>query len=306
MVDDKSSPIAKWLRATFPNHRGIQTRIRVEAGAAKLIPPSGAAFGTQGGAIDWWIRFLAAPNDPDLHLAIHGLPTLQGHPACNIAIELFQRLGVEFDKSQVIQRKQNWTFFDEFDDEAQARICYVLALLTEFFRAPIIRSKLLTLEATSTIADLLNLASKDEVRDLIAMRDAVQRKLASHWNTGTVICGPTFEGSRDLNADADLILGDLLLEIKATQGGKPRADGTRAIRVERTDIDQLLGYLLMDYSDSYTLRRVGFYAVRFDSLNIWTIDDFLNELAGRETDIAEARNGFKNVLQQELPRYLQR
>jgi hypothetical protein len=56
----------------------------------------------------------------------------------------------------------------------------------------------------------------------------------------------TFDGSADLHADADLIVGGMLVDFKANQGGKPRADGTRAASLARTDIDQLLGYTLMD------------------------------------------------------------
>jgi hypothetical protein len=45
---------------------------------------------------------------------------------------------------------------------------------------------------------------------------------------GPVATGPTFDGSRDLNADADLIAGGMLVDMKAGQGGSPRKDGTRS------------------------------------------------------------------------------
>lgn len=72
----------------------------------------------------------------------------------------------------------------------------------------------------------------------------------------------TFDGSHDLNADADLIAGGMLVDFKAGQGGKPRKDGTRAAALARTDLDQLLGYMLMDYSDRYRLHTVAVYAAR--------------------------------------------
>ncbi len=48
----------------------------------------------------------------------------------------------------------------------------------------------------------------------------------------------TFDGSHDLNA------AGMLVDFKANQGGKPRADGARAAALARSDLDQLLGYAL--------------------------------------------------------------
>ncbi|UDM05439.1 hypothetical protein [Streptomyces longhuiensis] len=53
------------------------------------------------------------------------------------------------------------------------------------------------------------------------------------------VCGPGFAGSGDI-ADADYILGGLLLDCKATKD--PR-------RLGREEIYQLAGYLLLDYDD---------------------------------------------------------
>ncbi len=56
----------------------------------------------------------------------------------------------------------------------------------------------------------------------------------------------TFDGSHDMSADADLIASGALVDFKASQGGNPRKDGTRAANLLRADLDQLLGYALMD------------------------------------------------------------
>ena len=83
----------------------------------------------------------------------------------------------------------------------------------------------------------------------------------------------TFDGSADLHADADLIVGGMLVDFKANQGSKPRADGTRAASLARTDIDQLLGYTLMDYFNAYGLHSIAIYAVRFGYLATWPYRD---------------------------------
>ena len=51
-------------------------------------------------------------------------------------------------------------------------------------------------------------------------------------------------------ADADLIVGDLLLDLKAT--------ATATKRRRREDFLQLIGYVLLDYDDRYGI-RVGIY-----------------------------------------------
>ncbi|GAA3783671.1 hypothetical protein GCM10022225_84790 [Plantactinospora mayteni] len=60
------------------------------------------------------------------------------------------------------------------------------------------------------------------------MRNLALGQLLPALPAGPVTTGVTFDGSADLNADADLIAGGLLVDFKAGQGGKPRADGTRA------------------------------------------------------------------------------
>ena len=56
-----------------------------------------------------------------------------------------------------------------------------------------------------------------------------------------ITCGPAFAGSTDIGgADADFIVGGLLLDCKAT---------TTPTRLGSTEIGQLAGYLLLDYDD---------------------------------------------------------
>ena len=63
----------------------------------------------------------------------------------------------------------------------------------------------------------------------------------------SVVLNPTFDGSRNVGgADADLIANGTLIELKTTRQDK----------FERIDhLCQLLGYALLDFSDTYASSR---------------------------------------------------
>ncbi|SDD87371.1 hypothetical protein [Glycomyces harbinensis] len=138
-------------------------------------------------------------------------------------------------------------------------------------------SRLLELTPGAGPQALLDLATEVEVADLIALRDSAVEVFVPHLPPGPVIAGPTFDGSRLLPADADLIAGDCLIECKATIGGPPRKDGTRAFKFDRNDLFQVLGYALMDFSDTYAIRPIGLYAPRFASFQTWPLAQILDE-----------------------------
>lgn len=180
---------------------------------------------------------------------------------------------------------------------------YALALMGELFRAPVENSRLMSLTAYSRAVDLLALANDAELTDLIAMRDLAQQRLLPNLPAGPVTSGMTFDGSKDLNADADLIAGGMLVDFKAGQGGKPRADGTRAAGLARSDLDQLLGYTLLDYSDKFALHTVAIYLVRFGYLGAWPISELCAQLAGGPIDLVQLRAEFAGVLRGPLRTY---
>jgi len=135
------------------------------------------------------------------------------------------------------------------------------------------------------------------------MRDLACEQLLPALPAGPVATGPVFDGSADLNGDADLIAGGMLVDIKASQGGKPRKDGTRAAALGRVELDQLIGYALMDYSDEFGLHTAAIYAARFGHLAAWPLTELLARLAGRPVELAALRKEFARVLQVELPPY---
>ncbi|GGJ90540.1 hypothetical protein GCM10010123_20480 [Pilimelia anulata] len=300
-VKDPRSPVAIWLRTTFPEHREIQSQFRAGAGPQQVLMPAGVAPGTQGAAIDFWLRMLVDPA-PSIALPLVGL--MSGRAPClRAGKDLLRELsagdaprrtadrGVELHAhpAKLADRGDHWW----------ARACYGLALLVELYRAAAVdQSRLMRLNQASSAADLLELATEAEVADLIAMRDLAADQLLPRLPEGPVATGMTFDGSRDLNADADLIAGGMLVDFKAGQGGKPRADGSRIASLARTDLDQLIGYALMDYSNRYALDTVAVYAVRFGYLAAWPIAELAEQMSGRQHDLARLRADFAHVLVQ--------
>ncbi|MGS2617523.1 hypothetical protein ACVCAH_23815 [Micromonospora sp. LZ34] len=300
-VKNPQSPVAKWLRSTFPHHQDVQADYREAAGIARVLPSPAVALGTQGAAIDWWLRFVVDPA-PSVGLAAAGLRARR-IPCRQAGLELLHDLGAIDDEGRVVEQIHPARFADR-SDEWWARLSYALALLVELYRSPRIDgSRLMRLGPESKAADLLALANADEVADLIAMRDLAVERLLPALPSGPVVTGTTFDGSADLNADADLIVGGVLADFKAGQGGRPRADGSRAAKLAREELDQLLGYVLLDYSDRFSLHAVGVYAVRFGHYMSWPLVELCTRLAGRPVDIAALRREFASVVRTELPAY---
>jgi hypothetical protein len=299
-IKDPRSPVSLWLRTTFPHHKEVQSAYRLAAGPARVVPGPGVALGTQGAAIDWWLRFLIDPA-PSLDLAAAGLMARRDLPCLPVGLHLLEDLGVLQDSTMV---PMDPTRFASRPDEWWASVSYALAMLVELFRAPSIDgSRLMRLGPRSSTADLMAMANDNEVADLIAMRDLAQDHLLTALPAGPVATGMTFEGSRDLNADADLIAGGTLVDFKASQGGAPRKDGTRAAKLGRDEIDQLLGYTLMDYLDEYHLDTVAIYATRYGYLARWPIADLGAQLAGHPIDLPALRQEFAQILRVDLPAY---
>ena len=289
-VQRADSPVGRWMRTTFPHLAPLQRAVRAAAGELVVAPSAAVALGTQGAAIDWWIRALVDPR-VSLELPIRGLWDRRA---------AFDGAGREL-LDLLCPRRPTILEADlhaDRPDEWWARACYALALLVERFRNPMATgSRLFTLPAGSTAADLLALANDDEVADLIALRDLARTRLLPLLEAGTVHSGPTFDGSHLLAADADLVVAGLLIDIKSGCGGPPRRDGTRSPALAGTDVYQLLGYALMDFSDRYALRGAGIYAARFGRLVQWPLTELIQQATGRsDLGLLTLRREFEDLL----------
>jgi len=96
-----------------------------------------------------------------------------------------------------------------------------------------------------------------------------------------------FEGSWAVGgADADLAVGDLLVEVKT------REQVTRPWL--REALLQLVGYVLLDLGDEHRIRRVGMLLPRQTHMQTWTVSDLLGDDA--DHSLPRLRPRFRSTL----------
>lgn len=291
----------RFLDNRFPNMRDLQERYRQQAGSL-VVAESSVNAGTLGGAFDWLIRFVLHPQ-PDLHLAYKGVRLMRSPAMLKAFEELADKLEAHhggFHGSAEPDVGFNGPRpASEVEPDLLARGCWALSLLTEVFRAGLRPgSPLLALDPHAVRAEqLLALAPCAAVNVLGQLRGAAEATLlpAMAERNGPWFLGPTFDGSRIMNADADLIAAGLLLEIKTSLGRK-RRDGSRQTTLDAQTIQQLVGYCLLDFSDRFELTEIGLYSARYAHLATWPLNQFLEELADRRVDIGAERAAFREVL----------
>jgi Fe-S-cluster formation regulator IscX/YfhJ len=123
------------------------------------------------------------------------------------------------------------------------------------------------------VLELVPAAAVDDVVGMLARAEAVGDWVLLRQRT-PVHPGPTFAGSRLVGgADADLIAGTLLVDVKATVD--PR-------RAKKSDLQQLIGYALLDFDDGYALDEVGFFYARHGVLVSWPLSDLLVLLGAKD------------------------
>lgn len=301
VLKNKQSPVRRFLDNRFPNMRDLQERYRQQAGSL-VVPDSSVNAGTLGGAFDWLIRFMLHPQ-PDLHLAFKGVRLMRSTEM----VQAFEDLADKLEAHQggfLASAEPNTGFkgpahASEVEPELLARGCWALALLTEVFRAGLRPgSPLPALDPHAVGAeDLLAIAPDAAVHVLGQLRGAAEATLlpALSERTGPWFLGPTFDGSRIMNADADVIAAGLLLEIKTSLGRK-RRDGSRQPTLDAQTVQQLVGYCLLDFSDRFELAEVGLYSARYAHMATWPLNQFLEELADRRIDLGAERAAFQEVL----------
>jgi hypothetical protein len=158
-------------------------------------------------------------------------------------------------------------------DRELARACWALALYETIFRAPTgIDSPLWTLTDKSKLSDLLDLANPAWIDDVQAMSRAAEVALVAAFpdvDEGARMFGPVFAGSRDVGgADADILLGTCLVEVKATT----------QTSLEKKWVYQLAAYALLDYDDKYQIDEVALYLARQALLIRWPLSDYLRRM----------------------------
>lgn len=313
-LESKDSPVRAFFEARLPNLAPLAAERRaLVANLATVKPPTPLDWGTIGTAIDYRVRYFFGRSSWDDLIAAVGASRLTGIRLAgdrNYGIPV--RL-VEFDPSVGFNEEQKrWGYpIDQFrealestlsavpplkaklgaDNEvALARFCYVLALFEQMYRiGPAPHSPLFGLPAEVELADLLKTCPDVAANDMRAIMDVFYRSPLAALDGGVVL-NPTFEGSHDINADADLIVGSQLIEIKTVTDA-------RQARNFKQWVYQLIGYVLLDYSDSYAIDTIGIYFARQGALLSWPLERVLDVLSGGSNgSLPRLRGEFRKAL----------
>ncbi len=313
---DSQSPVRGYFESHFGMAKAVHASWRSELGDVATVRPPGDAdrpypHATAGTAINWRLglglgamRFDIAEEGFGLWreyaFGIHPLQDLGGgeflDKRTGSIVESAQPGRDVFSKleAELLKFCADWSDtrhpLDSTKCEYLCRRCWALALLEQVFRAgPVaLQGPLSALTPSSSLGDLLALAPGNGVADCCQLADLAQRPLIEAFADvpqDRRHLDPVFSGSGDVGgADGDFILGDCLLDCKATINPLPSASALRPW------LWQLLGYVGLDYEDEYKLGRVGIYLARQGRCVIWDLPALLLELSeGRCNSVDQLR-----------------
>ncbi len=237
-----------------------------------------------GVAFDYRVRFFYPPRDGDHRGAHRGAERLNeawGNVGLPHAFEELEERVAALREEEPSRRGET-----EFEQELGA-LCLVLALYEEVFRmGGAVHSPLDDLGPLVELQDVLTLATPTMRADLAALAGtltATQDVLLE----SEIVANPTFAASAFVGgADADLIAGHRLIDVKTVT----------ASQIERLDLWQILGYVLLDTNQQYRVDEVGLYFSRHGVQVVWTVEGLLLLMAGQRVSVDEARHDFEAAL----------
>lgn len=294
----RASPMSRFMEQHLPKARAVTddylTRLPQLPHPVQPIDVAHPDFAALGHAIDYRLRLSfgqgiggAVAHGVD---ALHPRFRLPGAPAADVRTALHAAGQVLLE---VIARHRD-SGGTLLDPDTLSRLCFVAAYYEDIYRCGRLRrySLLARTDHQVTLQRLADAVPAYAPADLTAQMRLADRPLAAvrALPEDQRICGPVFTGSADIGgADADFILGGLLLDCKATT--HPRQLGI-------PEIHQLAGYLLLDYDDAYGIDRVGLYLSRQGHLITWTVEDFFHR-AGATAPLPALRRRLRDFLRSE-------
>ena len=230
-----------------------------------LVPVPRANPSTVGTAFDYRLRYDMSPFSSFNTVAAASLNVLgTGDQTLRSTITDF----LEATDTLVVNLGPDQRNLTRGEDRQLIRHCVVLAQLES-----IVRSGGRYQHLSPLRPDLLDGAPESVVTDVAALhapalvnfgprRQLIQQQALAYW------ANPTFAGSAGIGgADADMIVGNEIIELKTTKALDPKA--------LRSALTQLVGYCLLDYPDQFQLRAVGVYFARHRWTRTWPLWMFL-------------------------------
>lgn len=291
-LNDPKSAVRNFLFKRFPNIGPLVKECRNKlVGVQTICPPRDIPYRLIGTAIDYRIRYYFRASD---HLiAYDGLVNYPEVVAWLLGWDKFPKgLTLEFMIELVNSLKKLRPFRRKLgrpQEELLNRYCIVLALFEQAYRAAYwVESNYLNYLRPNpkpiaspipkpNLEGLLGIAKPHWIDDLCALSWLFYDR-HTDLLTHRAKLNPVFDGSTGVGgADADFIVGRCLVEMKTTIDSK--------LPSLRRWLYQLLGYVLLDYSDRYRIRSVGLYLTRQGIMVKWPLEYFIctltNDTAAR-------------------------
>ncbi|MFJ4691755.1 hypothetical protein [Streptomyces sp. NPDC088766] len=287
-LKDPMSTMSRFLAEHLPDADGPLSdyRRRLARYPAPLGPAAGAGrrpeYRMLGHTIDHRLRIsLGAPTgQPIKEGVVRAVIDDDGWPDPDV-ISTVQAAGAALLKEldQYKSSDGQPLALDFETEERLVRLCHVASSFEAIFRhAGWVRGNSLGSSrpgaTLNEIVDAVPAYVVDDIRQQMALAarpgpfDSLRQLPAAQR-----VCGPVFDGSLHVGgADADFILRGQLIDCKAT---------IRPEQMGRAELYQLAGYLLLDYSDSYSIESVGLYLSRQGALIDWSVADFLGFMSAR-------------------------
>lgn len=245
-IDIGDSAIRQFFGRNLPKLRNVSRvinktfhHITKKADSSALTPYEKTVA---GGAIDYRIRFLL--NDDYASMITRFGAIVMG--------ERWSRTNGIYEKLLTYRSQAK-------DERRLYQISIIFSYLDGCFRSHM-ESFTLTEIGSPKIEQMLDRLNPVLVDDLMIKRQLMQHQPFIDKSKNFVL-GHTFDGSLDVGgADADLIIGGVLIDFKSTAKWKLTS---RILR-------QLIGYWLLDYSDRFAVKEVGVYFSRYGAL--WTMN----------------------------------
>ena len=241
--------LTRYLRGMPEARQAIRTTLNSwthPASAPMLAPPQGANPGLVGTAFDYAFRFLLEGLNPSLV------------PIKSCLIARMAALDLDHDYTLAAVNAAEGTLQEvahgmPFED----RHAYATVVLASY--EVVVR--------TGRFTDLAGVVPREAQQDVLTLIQAVpQDAFQAH---AQLILNPHFRAAgRFGGADADVLLDDLLIEVKAT----------KHLQLDGSYLQQLTGYLILDrlggtVGSALPIRRLGVYYARHGVLQVMPVKD---------------------------------
>lgn len=277
-LNRKGSPISQFMRSNFPNiPKMVRAENKQNAGAEPILAPTGTAPKTLadlGTATDYRIRFNYPEMDPALTRASRAdiflelwadgrfpLPDPTRDPVEMVSSDIRSMFFYELDNFITLTRPDQG-LLNPNDEATLCRYCYIMAMMDEVVRSGRVHDGLMW--RPSNLEEFVE-KPPEWIPDDIAAQNALYREVMADFLIQPATLNPTFSGGGDVGgADADLVVGGCLIELKSSKKN-----------LLSKDLYQAIGYCLLDYDDKHGINAVAVYRSRYGIKHFWEIDDFL-------------------------------